>query len=106
MQKGMIKVSVMYPAGEGNNFNIDYYLANHVSLVSKTLGEALKEASYDKGIGGGLPGSPAPFVAMANLYFSSVEEFAQAFAAGAPILMGDLPNFTNIAPVVQISEVM
>jgi uncharacterized protein (TIGR02118 family) len=43
---------------------------------------------------------------MAHLYFNSMEEFGQAFATGAPILMADLPNFTDIEPVIQISEVM
>jgi len=47
----MIKVSVFYPAGEGKNFDMEYYINNHVPLVSKTLGDALKEASYDKGLG-------------------------------------------------------
>ena len=106
MKKGMIKVSVFYPTGENKNFDMEYYYNTHVPLVSKTLGEALKIANYDKGLGGGAPGSPAPFVAMANLFFNSMEEFGQAFAAGAPTLMADLPNFTNIEPVVQISEVM
>lgn len=106
MKKGMIKVSVLYPYGEGKNFDMDYYIDNHVPLVAKTLGNALQGASYDKGLGGGVPGTPAPNVAMANLYFNSMDEFGQAFGAAAPILMGDLPNFTDITPVVQISEVM
>lgn len=106
MKKGMIKVSVMYPNGEGKNFNMEYYINNHVPLVSKTLGDALQLASYDKGLGGGAPGTAATYVAMANLYFNTMEEFGQAFAIGAPALMADLPNFTNIEPVVQICEVM
>jgi uncharacterized protein (TIGR02118 family) len=106
MKKGMIKVCVLYPAGENKNFDMEYYYNTHVPLVSKTLGEALKLANYDKGLGGGMPGSPAPFIAMANLFFNSMEEFGQAFAAGGTTLMSDLPNFTNIEPVVQISEVM
>jgi len=106
MKKGMIKVSVFYPNGDDKKFDMDYYIASHVPLVSKMLGNALQGASYEKGLGGGAPGTPATYVTMANLYFNSMEEFGQAFAVGAPTLMGDLPNFTDIAPVVQISEVM
>lgn len=106
MKKGMIKVSVFYPNREGKTFDMAYYLASHVPLVSKTLGTALQGASYDKGLGGAAPGSPAEYVAMAHLYFNSMEEFGQAFATGAPTLMADLPNFTDIEPVIQISEVM
>ena len=105
MKKGMIKVSVLYPNGDGNKFNMEYYLNSHVPLVAKTLGDALKGASYDKGVAGGEPGSEPPYLAMANLYFETMGDFGEAFSTGAPILMGDLPNFTNIEPVIQINEV-
>jgi len=106
MKKGLIKVSVFYPSEEGKTFDLDYYITNHVPLVSKALGEALKGASYDKGLGGAAQNSPAEYVAMASLYFNSMEEFGKAFEAGAPVLMADLPNFTDIEPVIQISEVV
>ncbi|MCJ7465250.1 MAG: EthD family reductase [Maribacter sp.] len=106
MKKGMIKVSVFYPNADGKKFDMDYYIGTHVPLVSKTLGTALKGASYDKGLGGGAPGSPATYVSIANLFFDSIEEFGEAFGAAAPTFQADLPNFTNIEPIVQISEVM
>ncbi len=102
----MTKVSVFYPNTDGKKFNMAYYCERHVPLVSKTLGKALKGASYDQGMGGGAPGSPAPFVAIAHLYFNSMEEFGQAFTTGAPILMADIPNFTDIEPIVQVSQVV
>lgn len=102
----MTKVSVFYPNTDGKKFNMAYYCERHVPLVSKTLGKALKGASYDQGMGGGAPGSPAPFVAIAHLYFNSMEEFGQAFTTGAPILMADIPNFTDIEPIVQVSRVV
>ena len=105
MKKGMIKVNVFYPNEEGKKFDIDYYTTSHATLVSKTLGEALKGASYDRGLGGDAPGTPATYVAIANLYFNSMEEFGQAFAVAVPVFAADLPNFTDIAPMVQISEV-
>ena len=106
MKKEMIKVSVLYSNGEGKKFDFDYYIGKHIPLVSKTLGEALVDASYDKGLGGAAPGSEAPFKAIANLFFNSMEEFGQAFEKGAPILMADIPNFTNIEPIIQINEVV
>ncbi len=102
----MTKVSVLYKNGEGKTFDMDYCSGKHVAMVGGLLGDALKGATIESGIGGGAPDAPAPFLAMANLYFNSMEEFGQAFGAAAPTLMGDLPNFTDIAPVVQISEVM
>src|SRR6056297_1174871 len=106
MEKGMIKVCVFYPNGEGKTFDMDYYLSNHASLVSETLGSALQGASYDKGLGAAAPDAPAEYVAIANLHFKSLEDFGKAFEAGAETLMSDLPNFTNIEPVIQVSEVV
>jgi len=106
MKKGLIKVSVVYPNSEGKTFNMDYYMNTHVPMVAELLGDALKGAAVEKGIGGGAPGSSAPFAGMGNMYFDSVQEFENAFGPNAEKIMGDLPNFTNIEPVVQVSEVM
>ena len=102
----MIKVSVLYPNGEGKTFDMDYYCNKHVPMVADLLGDAVKGATIEKGLGGGAPGSPATYVGMGNLYFDSMEDFEGSFSPNAEKIMGDLPNFTNIAPVVQVSEVL
>lgn len=106
MNKGMIKVSVLYANGEGKSFNIDYYCNTHVPMVGELLGDALKAATVEKGLGGGAPNSPATYAAMGNMYFNSMEEFGNSFGPNADKIMSDLPNFTNIEPTIQISEVM
>ena len=106
MKKGMIKVSVLYPNGEGKSFDMDYYCNKHVPMVAKLLGDSVKSASVEKGLAGAAPGSTAAFAAMGNLYFNSMEEFGNSFGPNADRIMADLPNFTNIEPTVQISEVM
>ena len=40
-----------------------------------------------------------------HLSFDSVDAFQTAFGANAPQIMGDIPNYTDIQPMVQISEV-
>ena len=106
MKKGSIKVSVVYPNSEGKKFDMDYYCNKHVPMVSSVLGEALKGSTVEMGIGGGAPGSSAPYAGMGNMYFNSVEEFENAFGPNADKIMGDLPNFTDIEHVIQVSEVM
>lgn len=106
MKKGMTKVSVIYPNGENKNFDMDYYCNTHVPMVSRLLGDSLKGATVEKGLGGAVPGSPAPFAGMGNMYFDSVEDFGESFGPNAAQIMGDLPNFTNIEPIVQVSEVL
>jgi uncharacterized protein (TIGR02118 family) len=106
MKPGMIKLSVLYPTGEGKTFDMDYYLNKHIPLVGKLLGDAVKGATVEQGLGGPVPDSPAAFAAMGNLYFESVESFQNSFGPNAPEILGDLPNFTNAEPVVQISKVL
>jgi uncharacterized protein (TIGR02118 family) len=106
MKKGMTKVSVLYPNGEGKNFDMDYYTEKHAAMVKELLGDAIKGATIESGIGGGAPGSPAPYMAMSNMYFDSPEAFGNAFGPNADKIMGDIPNFTNSEPVIQISTVV
>ncbi len=56
MEKGLIKVSVVYPNSEGKKFDMDYYCNKHVPMVATLLGDSLKGATVEKGIGGGAPG--------------------------------------------------
>ena len=106
MKKGSIKVSVLYPTRKGKHFNMDYYANEHVALLVRLLGDSIKGATIEKGLGGGTPGEKAPYEAMGNLYFESMESFQNSFGPNAAEIMGDLPNFTNIEPQVQISEVV
>ena len=100
----MIKVSVLYPAGENAKFDIDYYCTRHMPLVQEKLGAACKGVSVDYGLAGGAPGAPAPFVAIGHLLFESIAEFQAAFAPHTDAIIGDIPNYTDIQPVFQISE--
>lgn len=102
----MIKASVAYPNEAGKKFNMDYYLNKHVPMASGLMGDALKGASIESGLGGGAPESPAPFIIIASMFFDSMEDFGQAFGSNADQIMSDLPNFTDIEPSIQISEVM
>ena len=106
MKKGMIKVSVLYPNVKGGKFNMDYYTTEHVALVSRLLGDSLKGATIEKGLGGAAPDSSAPYIAMGNLYFDTLEYYANSFGPNAVEIMEDLPNFTDIDPLIQVSEVM
>lgn len=102
----MIKLSVMYPNGEGKTFDMDYYCNKHIPMVAGLLGDAVKGATVESGLGSGTPGAPAPFAAMGNMYFESMESFQNSFGPNAEAIMADGPNYTNVEPVVQISEVL
>jgi uncharacterized protein (TIGR02118 family) len=61
--------------------------------------------AVEQGLGGGTPGAPPTYTAMGHLYFDSITEFQAAFAPHAEVIMADIPNYTNVQPVIQISEV-
>ena len=52
-----------------------------------------------------MPGTKAPYIAMAHFVFDSVAAFIEAFTPYAEILQADIKNYTDIQPVYQISEV-
>jgi uncharacterized protein (TIGR02118 family) len=101
----MIKVSVLYPKSDGSTFDIGYYCRTHMPMVAAKCGAALKRMEIDEGAAGGAPGSPPPYAAMGHLYFDSVEAFQAAFGPNTREIMADIPNYTNIKPLIQISQV-
>jgi uncharacterized protein (TIGR02118 family) len=101
----MIKVSVLYPNNAGSRFDMSYYCSKHIPMVQRLLGAALKSVAVEQGIGGGTPGSSAPYLAIGHLQFASVEAFQTSFAPHAQAIMSDIRNYTNAQPIIQISEV-
>ena len=101
----MIKVSVFYPNEEGKNFDMEYYCNKHIPMVQEKLGVELKGIAVEQGLGGGEPGSKPTYTAMAHMNFDLEEAFQSAFGPHAESILGDLPNFTGIQPLIQISEV-
>jgi uncharacterized protein (TIGR02118 family) len=101
----VVIVSVLYPNGPGKNFDHEYYLRQHMPMVQRRLGAPLQRVAIARGLAGGAPGTPPPFLAMAHLYFESVEAFQGAFGPQAESILADIPNYTNTTPVIQISEV-
>jgi uncharacterized protein (TIGR02118 family) len=102
----VIKVSVLYPNGSGARFDMDYYCARHIPLVSRLCGAALKSAAVEKGLAGRTPGSAPSFLAMGHLVFDSLESFEASFGPHKQQIVADVPNYTNTQPVIQLSEII
>jgi uncharacterized protein (TIGR02118 family) len=102
----MIKVSVLYPSGEGKTFDHDYYRDRHMPMVQQLCGDKLTEYSIDRGVGGGAADRPPPFLAAGHLVFESLEDYETGFGPHAKEIRADIPNFTNIRPTLQISEIV
>jgi uncharacterized protein (TIGR02118 family) len=102
----MFKVSVMYPNSEGATFDHAYYRDRHMPMVAEKLGSALKRYTVDKGVAGGAPGSPPAYVASCALYVESLEAFQAGMGAHGKSIMADVPNYTNVQPRIEVSEVV
>ncbi len=104
-KKGSIKVTILYANGPDKTFNMDYYEQNHMPMVAELMGDAMNSWAIDKGIASNAPDQPVPYLAIGYLYFDSLSVYQEAFGPNAAQIVGDIPNYTNIQPVVQISEV-
>jgi len=102
----MIKVSVMYPNTPGARFDHQYYRDRHMPMVKTLMGDSCNAYTVDKGLAGGAAGTPATYVAMCHLYCDSLAAFQAGFGPHAKEIAADVANYTDIAPVMQISEVV
>ena len=102
----MIKVSVMYPNTPGARFDHAYYRDKHMPLLKARMGDSGRSYTIDKGLAGGTPGSEPTYVGMCHVFCDSVEAFQAGFGPHAAEILGDIPNYTDLAPVMQISEVV
>jgi uncharacterized protein (TIGR02118 family) len=101
----MVKVSVFYPSKPDGHFDVDYYLNTHMPLAISLLGNALKAVSVEIGLIAGTPDHLPPFTAICAFTCETAQSFTDAFLPNAEVLQGDIPNYTNIAPVIQVSEI-
>ena len=70
------------------------------------MGAALQYYTIDKGRAGGAPDAPTAYVAMCHLLCDSAEAYQASFGPYAQEISGDIRNFTDQTPIVQISEVV
>ena len=101
---GMVILTVLYPKSASSRFDHDYYLNQHIPLVhDRCTRMGLHSVRLFRGTGT-LEGSAPPFEMIGLLAFPSMAELSAALEAHGGEIVGDIPNFTNIQPVIQISE--
>lgn len=100
----MVVVSVTYPATEGSRFDLEYYTGRHLPLVQSRWGDCgLVETKILRGIG--VPGGgPAAYHLIALLTFQSEQDFQRAAQQHGREIIGDIKNFTDAEPVIQLNE--
>lgn len=96
----MIKVSVFYPRSEGGHFDADYYCQSHMPMVKTCLGDACLGLSVQVAAD-----ARQPFFAIGEMLFASVEAMQAAYAPHGKTFAGDVPNYTDVVPMRQLSVV-
>jgi uncharacterized protein (TIGR02118 family) len=77
-----------------------------IPLIERLMGDSLKMYAVEKGITGKTPEESAPYLAAGHLYFETMTAFQHSITLYGDTLARDIPNYTNIQPVIQISEVL
>ncbi len=99
-------ITVLYETVEGSKFDLDYYMATHMPLVDEKFKPfGLRSWRVLKGVGTPF-GGEAKFGIIANLEFDTAQQFKDAVAAEGGPVFGDVPNFTNITPIVVIGDLV
>ena len=103
----MIRASFLYPVAAGTRFDFDYYLERHVPFARRLLaGAGLVKLEIDRGVSGEERGSEPRCVCVAHLYFETVDDFYRAMDTVGDELGADVPNYTDIAIEVQVSDIV
>ena len=101
----MFKIYIFYPHQPGVRFDMAYYCERHMPMVQSRIGAACTGFTVDAGLAGGAPGSAPPYVAVGALLVDSLEAFGAAMAQHGAEIMGDMANYTDAQPVLQVSRI-
>jgi uncharacterized protein (TIGR02118 family) len=99
----MIRISALYPNEAGSHFDAADYQGRHEPLARRLFApHGLLEIRSTIGLAG-LDGTPPAFWAISELVFASRTHFDAAMAACGEAIFADIPNYTSVTPILQVS---
>jgi uncharacterized protein (TIGR02118 family) len=100
----VVVVTVLYPKTESSHFDYEYYAAKHIPLVHARWDEmGLLRAEFLRGVSQ-VDGATADYALLGTLVFDSNDAVHAALNAHGAEIMGDIPNYTNVQPFIQLNE--
>jgi uncharacterized protein (TIGR02118 family) len=100
----MPTIAVMYPAADGDRFDLKYYMQSHIPLLRRLWGPlGLSDVRVMRGVPAP-DGTPATYSVVALLTFASMDAFKAAADQHGAEIFADIPTFTSASPVLQFSE--
>lgn len=75
-------------------------------MVAGYLGANLVKYTIEKGLASGIPNQPLPYLAIGTFYVKSLSDYPAAIAPNREAIRADFANYTNVAPIIVVSEVV
>lgn len=102
----MIRISALYPNEAGSRFDSFDYVNRHEPLAREMFAPyGLLEIRSTTGVAS-LDGPPPAYWAISELTFISRGHFDAAMANCGERLFADIPNYTSVTPILQISTMI
>lgn len=100
----MIRIAVLYPNLAEAEFDFDYYQSKHIPLVKELYKQyGLLSIEFDTAVTASGK-NKAPYLVIAYLSFNDMPAFLDAIKHAGKEVSDDVKNFTNIEPIIQISQ--
>jgi uncharacterized protein (TIGR02118 family) len=97
----MFVVNVLYPLN--GNFDLKYYIDRHMTMVERLWKPFGMSNWFVTRVNGALEGAPTHQI-ITTLHFESKTRFDDAMKATAAEVMGDVPNYTALTPLMLFGE--
>jgi uncharacterized protein (TIGR02118 family) len=103
----MFNISFLYEKKEGAVFNEDYFINTHIPMVLKLLSDkrGFKGVSVEVGLDIKEPNLASPFIAICQYYYDTIENFMNEYSYHENKISGDLVNYSDVKPIIQISQI-
>jgi uncharacterized protein (TIGR02118 family) len=98
-------ITVLYPSGPDAKFDFDYYKSHHIPLIMRLYGKGVAKMEIRRTVSTA-DAPPAPYLAVINIWVGSQKAFDDATKKHAQELIDDVPNFTNMRPVILNGEIV
>ncbi len=102
----MVRLTAIYPNTPGGKFDFDYYASVHMPMVKDRMAVfGVRGIEITRGMST-LDGEPAPYICIGTADFANAEDLKRGMETHAEEILADIPNYTDIEPAIQISEVL
>ena len=98
-------VTVLYPNTDGVRFDFDYYVKHHLPMIQRAHGPAVSSIVLRRGTETPDGGKP-PYVATLTITIRDQAAFDRNEEVHRDGMIADVPNFSNVFPVIQIDEIV